>query len=226
MFVGEEVFQDDQGEYYFVSTENPSAKWDWWVVGGCYRGFFQLAGAVPADLPEELECDGLVGGTANGAPKRFLNLEGMRSEAAERAGREWDAFDVLRSQYPQGQGWSAFCARHRADPTGYPMARARADYGDQPLIRACRESPMRYRGCPIDAYGSDRRSHARRAHDHGVLGYALLTSEGEWIAPGEMGWFASSDDDQDDRDAYARKANSYINDLSGDTYLIAVDCHI
>lgn len=48
-------------------------------------------------------------------------------------------------------------------------------------------SPVRYRGCPIDAYGSDRRSHTRRAHDHGVLGYALLPSEGEWIAPGEMG---------------------------------------
>ncbi|QVQ54468.1 hypothetical protein J4H86_12835 [Spiractinospora alimapuensis] len=223
---GERVYQDDQGEFYVMSTVNPNAKWDLWSIGGRYGGFFRLATTVPPDLPDDLEHTAYEDGAVNGAPKRFLDLEGMRSEAADRAGRAWDAFEAVRSQHPQAKGWSAFHERFRANPIAYPITQARNDYWDQPLVREPLPEDVRSSPCPIDRFNTSRSVHTRRAYDRGPLGFALLTREGEWMAPGRMGWFATTDATQADWETYATKANAYIDALSGDTYLIAVDCHI
>lgn len=54
--------------------------------------------------------------------------------------------------------------------------------------------------------------------------YAVVTPEGEWIAPGEMGWFSSSEDGQ----AQAEYENWFKDFVSKhqDYYITLVDCHI
>jgi len=54
--------------------------------------------------------------------------------------------------------------------------------------------------------------------------YAVVTPEGEWVAPGEMGWFSSSEDGQ----AQAEYENWFKDFVSKhqDCYITLVDCHI
>lgn len=50
--------------------------------------------------------------------------------------------------------------------------------------------------------------------------------DGRWMAPGRMGWFGISDDDPDSYAYYVREANTYIDSLPQDAFLVVLDCHI
>ena len=54
--------------------------------------------------------------------------------------------------------------------------------------------------------------------------YAVLTPEGEWVAPGEMGWFSSSESDEDQK-KYEEWFDKFIAEHQ-DCYITLVDCHI
>lgn len=56
--------------------------------------------------------------------------------------------------------------------------------------------------------------------------YAVVTPNGEWHAPGEMGWFAMSSETPEE---YARWKARYKNEMlkaDPDWYITIVDCHI
>ena len=54
--------------------------------------------------------------------------------------------------------------------------------------------------------------------------YAVVTPEGEWVAPGEMGWFSSSEDGQAQAE-YENWLKDFISKHQ-DCYITLVDCHI
>lgn len=217
--------------YYTMSTYNPDSKWDWWEVGGRFSGLWlptepgnpSLLPAAPDwNTPEDMDPMAV-----NGGPKRLLDLEGARNREGKAAADRWDTFHAIAAKYPEAHPWSRFWARHEADPEGYPAARARSDYWAQPLKQALDNFPIGQSWtCPIDEYTVDREVYVARNRAAANTGYALLTLDGEWIAPGEMGWWGFSSDEQEDRDAYREKANAYLDVLDSDIYLIAVDCHI
>jgi len=55
--------------------------------------------------------------------------------------------------------------------------------------------------------------------------YAFITPDGEWHAPGTMGWFAISDETAESMDAYAKEWEDFIRNAP-DCYVSIVDCHI
>lgn len=59
-----------------------------------------------------------------------------------------------------------------------------------------------------------------------ISSYALLTTDGEWKAPGEMGWWGCSSDTLEDRIKHAREKEQFFRDLPDETWLVNVDCHI
>jgi hypothetical protein len=64
---------------------------------------------------------------------------------------------------------------------------------------------------------------ARRA---AVPGYALVTLEREWVAPGRMGWFGMSSDGPGEKTGYHIAVNAYLDALDPNAYVVLVDCHI
>lgn len=58
-----------------------------------------------------------------------------------------------------------------------------------------------------------------------IRGYAFLDETG-WHAPGRMGWWASSDDTPDTYKAYCDDFQKWITESLGDSWFVAVDCHI
>ena len=58
-----------------------------------------------------------------------------------------------------------------------------------------------------------------------TIPYAFITPDGEWHAPGKMGWFACSDETAEDNDRYTDEWDAYLRSDSN-PYVSIVDCHV
>ena len=74
-------------------------------------------------------------------------------------------------------------------------------------------------------YYGDRETYARQCADFST--YAVITPDGEWHAPGSMGWFGcSSESAEEFRDWYDHYRERFIEGMDPDIYVTLVDCHI
>lgn len=213
----EKIFTED-GAAWTMSTYNPQSKWDWYAVGGRWKGYF------PYDSAMEHLVINPDGQRADGGQKKALLLDSLRFEREADARMQYRGFSELVSGLPEALPWKAFTARLSQD---YKIEQARDDYHGQERVRALKGTEFDY---PLDdaieRYGCTEAEYAGKARDSAVPGYALLTHDGRWVEPGKMGWFAVSDDDEDSRAEYNRIANEYIDSLDEEMYLIIVDVHI
>lgn len=111
----------------------------------------------------------------------------------------------------------------------YPISKARNDYANQPRIKALREHEtyQQWFDGPETTFDHlTRDEYVEQQRQRAVPGYATVTHTGQWLAPGRMGWFGMSDDNEDSYLAYVRDANAYIDSLPQDAYLVVLDCHI
>lgn len=76
----------------------------------------------------------------------------------------------------------------------------------------------------LNRWGS-REEYIRR---QGLFGtYAVVTEDGLWHSPGDMGWWGSSSEtDDQQRDWDNNYWDRFLKDLSPDTLITVVDCHI
>ena len=71
----------------------------------------------------------------------------------------------------------------------------------------------------------DRETYAKYAADFST--YAVITPDGKWHSPGEVGWFGtSSESGEEARDWYAHYRERFIESADGYLYVVIVDCHI
>jgi len=56
--------------------------------------------------------------------------------------------------------------------------------------------------------------------------HAILLPNGEWIEPGQMGWWGVSDAEVEDEINYEKNYFSYLKPYMEDYYITIVDCHI
>jgi hypothetical protein len=222
------VHIDDDGRPYQLSRYNPAAKWDWWRTGGRWSGMLSarpdtdtdsriIRASDPQTYAEPGACDG--------GPRGLLDLAGMRDRAEARARRDYAAYQRLVGDLPPALPWRDFAAR--VDPAArYGIDQARGDYHNQPAMRALEAAGSWLTCCPIEHFAGGLDAYVHRERLHGPLGYALLTTDGRWLAPGRMGWFAVSDDTPASRLHYAEQATACLDELDPDVYVICVDCHI
>lgn len=217
---------------YTMSTYNPSSKWDWYAIGGRWGGSFRyLTGCAEQVLNADrgpaasweapritpLHCDG--------GPVRALDLQATREEAAGKVRLDLKKWTALVAGTPEAKSWAQHQAMLDSVP-GYTIDQARADYHAQPRVQALRGSDFEWMSDPVARFRRPLADLQKEARAQAVLGYALVRRDGTWLAPGEMGWFASSSDDESSRLLYREAANAYIDALPEDTWLIMVDCHI
>jgi hypothetical protein len=227
-------YDPKNGRAYTVSTYNPDSKWDYFVLGGRAAGRFLAKSAdadvlkskkawnSPANAEEPLRC--------NGGRVGDLDLEGMRNAAEVKAFGEYRTWETLLAQHPAARPWSHF---HDLAKVGeLTWDQARKQYRDQPLIQATDDRAMWEvlgtdpLGCPLAHFALPRAEFVEAARIAAVSGYALVTLDREWVAPGRMGMFGVSSDSDEEMRAYRVVANRYISALAEDTVLTIVDCHI
>jgi hypothetical protein len=225
----EQMLVDESGRAYSMSTRNPDAKWDYWRIGGRWGGRFPYRQEHAADIirPERgwdspevimpMRCDG--------GPKRALDLDALREEKAVQARKEWQGYRDLVAGTPDAIPWAEFRAMLDTLP-GYTIDRAREEYHSQPRVQAIKKSDFRYHDDPVAEFAIPVDLYAEKARAQAIPGFAMLTLDGRWMAPGRMGWFAATDATDSTRIGYLEAANAYIGQLPDDAWLIAVDCHI
>lgn len=97
-----------------------SPQWDWWTIGGRWRGYFPIAdGAASYDVIAtearypSIEAESKLG-MCEGGRVRALDLQRQRDDAAEKAGRDWDQYQTVVRGTAPAVPWSAFVERVEA----------------------------------------------------------------------------------------------------------------
>lgn len=230
-YCGERVtYNGERDEYQRWSTYNPDSKWDWYVVGGRWRGFFKLkpgapgtigSGSVFAHLEEEVP-----EGYADMARKGDIDFEGMRQLARDAATENYDAFEAIIAGTEPALPWRVVAEQYDS------VEKARQAYRNQPRVQALlcsvafNPEGMRWLFTdPIEELQEPGRDLyiARRVNNVAVP-YAVL-HHGHWVARGEMGWFGMSRDELS-TDDWAKHVQSLYDSLDDTTLLTVVDCHI
>lgn len=234
-------FDEETGRAYHWSRYNPESKWDWWVIGGRWRNSLHAKPGVDASClvlseahyTEEylkpgdeiqkwapnkgLRCDG--------GPKWLLDFESMRTEAEAKAHAQFDRWLKVTDGTPHAEPWSHFYGLFQLGEL--TIDQARGLYRGQPRVEALdKDEDLRWHDNPIEEFGLGREEYVLTARRDAVPGYALITLDRQWMAPGHMGWFGMSSDGPGERGAYKVEANRYLDALADDVLIVQIDCHI
>jgi hypothetical protein len=203
--------------------------WDWWVIGGRWAGRFPVNPGMDHLTHTEHSPyhDPAPPGTCDAGPIRALSLTQMREQAATAARAQHRQWEQAVDGTPDALPWRVY-RDNISEGNGYTLAQAREEYNAQPRVQAYQASGIfTFTEDPIDEFqnttAETRAAHAAAA---AVPGYATLTLDGRWLAPGDMGWWGISTDTEPDRIGYWEVANAYITQLPEDIWLINVDAHI
>jgi hypothetical protein len=205
-----------------------TAKWDWWVIGGRWGGYFPFhpEHASLTITPEKSwSSPDIKTGYCDGGPKMALDLDRMRDEAAERAREVYAEWTKLTSGTPDAIPWTVF-TENISEGNGYTIEQARAEYQAQPRVAILKGTDFQWFDDPISSLQVPEDLYIQRGRLHAVPGWALLTRDGKWMEQGKMGWWAMNDASEGSKADYLEVANLYINELPDEAFLVAVDCHI
>lgn len=203
-----------------IDRTNPNKKWDWYVLGGRWAGFFKMKPNVRGIQGRPGLMTPAAGeGTADSAFKMDIDFDGMRAEARAEAEQEYDRFEAAVKDCPKAQTWTEVRQAHERN-----IDAARDAYNAQSAIIALKEAGIDPWGCAIEQYGYDRAAYITRS-EAGRLGTYAILKDGEWIARGEMGWFGFSDDHMT-KDEWDKRYLELLESLPDDTLLSVYDCHI
>lgn len=236
---------DQQGSVLrVVDVTNPNYKWDWWVLGGRWNGFFRVKRGAVFSGHVKVGRPGMLGTmdphpfAADECRKCDVDLELMRSEAEECGARQYDAVHKIIAGRTF-ETWDSVCARFCAAHEGElgivqageimtPADLAREFYFDQPVIKDLNVSNdknvqgVMWKG-PAE-FMVPRAQYLQLCRDRAAVPYAVLY-KGQWMARGEMGWFGCSNDEMSEA-TWLHKVNELIDQLPDEAILACVDCHI
>ncbi len=216
---GYEKFSTVWGRY-----TNPDARWDWWVVGGRWSGFFK-------PLPGKIGEVGQAGVFGNEAPvglvdqiqAKDVDFMGMVEDARIKAEKEFTEFEGLtRNLEPPPCVWDQFQARFES------IDEAREVWGDNAWIAALRKAHrVSLFTDPVDywcIYDGGRKTFIERASHNALSTYAVV-KDGNWYERGKMGWWGMASDEMSQQE-WNVKILELLNDLDPEQWLTNVDCHI
>lgn len=222
----------DRRGLYGLSTANPDAKWDWWEVGGRFRGFFAPKPGTGGVLGGTGTPDAFVRRHGEAAPeptgvdeilKGDVDVAAMHAVSEAGARRTWVAYEAAIAGTPEHIPWSRFMSRIAAGELTTEEARER--YHEQPRVAAfnARRTVLGIWAKPED-FPRTEAAYVRREREDRFCPFAVL-HDGEWHEKGSMGWLGIATDEKA-TDAWAREFRRLWDSWPDDTRLAIVDCHI
>lgn len=203
----EQVTTED-GETYWT---NPKSKWDWWVIGGRWSGWF---------LDKK-------GRERDSGMKGDLDIEAMRTRAVVKAQSKWDEIEELIAGLPKARLWEEVLVEARSDGGDDAITRAREVYRSQDRVVALNVLDYGFSTNEdlLDHQVLGQAHVLERARLSAVVGLGLVTPEG-WMAAGEMGWFGMDTSTTESTMEFLVQANKFIDLLPDGAWLWSVDFHV
>lgn len=219
------------GDAYGYYT-NPNAKWDWYQVGGRWRGFFKCKennnGETKVGAPGAFNNEAREG-YVDSLLKKDIDFDSMFNDVREAAEEEFDAFmtEFYGIDIPS---WSDVRAKH-----GDNIDDAREEFNSSEYHKKLSE--LMDKGKNRDKYVSswlwaddivkyfsnfDKEKFIMRRINSSFTTFAFLNN-GVWSERGSMGWWGCVSDEQDDWETEFCRMFSMIPD---NTRITIVDCHI
>lgn len=220
-FHNQEERDPEEGAYGY--WENPNAKWDWWVIGGRWSGFFQLKPDVAGTLGERGSYEKVLNtpdnraGKADQAFKRDIDFDLMRHEARYEAVKRFDNFDEFMVKFPNFKGWTHFRELMEIDA-------AREAYRSQDGKNELEETFGFSMDCWADRFSIGREKYIAQQEASAFATFAVV-KDGKWYERGSMGWWGCVADEKDS-DNWNEEFLKLIEGVSDDTLLTIIDCHI
>lgn len=184
-------------------------------------------GAVPHFPARTRRASNLVDrwhGLTSGGPIRLLDLTAMRRHAQDAAWAQWLLWQQVVADTSPAKPFWHYTDRHRADPPGYPLARAQAEYTAQPRVLA-----MTAHNARPDTATLQVPTAALEAFQAGLNTYlslavlAVVPADGVATTHGAHGgWLTCTSARLADQLAYLQAANAHIDGLHPNQQLIAM----
>jgi hypothetical protein len=154
-----------------------------------------------------------------GGPLRLLDLPALRQSYAMAAAFRYQTWTTVTRGTRDARPWVSYLQRHLGEPD-YPLARAEADFGNQPRVLAMRShNAVTYGRAQLDEQDLEMFQAGPVAYQNyqyltAMAADALLTPDGERMCP--------VSDRFVDRLTYLQKANRYLDNAEDDTRVVAV----
>ena len=204
-----------------INRTNPNSKWDWYTVGGRWRGFFQAKAGTKAAIGAPGVFDNAPTFNADSLRKGDVDFAGMRAAASAEAELRYTRYEEIIAGTPEAETWDTIRERHGDSE----IEAARVAYHEQPRIKALETASMLPMfDDPIVIYGGGRESFVQRAVEGVAVPFAIV-KDGQWVGKGEMGWFGISHDEADET-SWAAAVQELYDSLPEDAMLTLVDCHV
>lgn len=213
-----------------IDRTNPNAKWDWYVLGGRWRGFFKLRRGRKAPVGESGAFGNEAKYDADQAQKGDIDFAFMQRAAERKAHETYDRLEeVTRGLTPPAQTWSQ--VYDAAGESGLDAARldaARAARQNDPWLAAIRaDRDLDPWDDPVEVFcihTGGRAEYVRRKRQEAVRTFAVV-KDGKWYERGAMGVFACVAGDVG-HDRWQEEYEKLLAGLPDDTLLSVYDCHV
>ena len=234
---------DENGEIVkIIDRTNPNAKWDWWVVGGRWRGLM-----IPKDLSQaEKGENGLMGSNFNPdgvdvCQVKNLDLAAMKEKQIQH----------MKDRY--SKAFKKFHEQKRRDDENY-VEISFEEFNDLIIKKGQASNNLRAAWKAIDEKGSyanfiDEKKNAgdpdailfrdtpisdwegivewktldQALEDVAPFSTFAVLMDGKWYEKGEMGWWAMVAGEDEN---WSSKFADLFASLDGEKWLTVVDCHI
>lgn len=224
-----------------VRRTNPNSKWDWWEIGGRYRGrLLSKGGFGHQGRPGTFNNDTYHQGGSDGLHKGEIDFERMRKLNIEKhLGWIEEAYAKM-GDMPRDEV-KALCAEYaglfkQVMKPKFDAIDAGTWTGGNVWEKAHAESPRFEELGKILAPFYDYFSGAALDRDIGdpwawaesvppLTAYAYLGTDGVWRGSGEMGWFGVSSHEKDSAQ-WNRELAKALDAVPDDHTIWVVDCHI
>lgn len=208
-----------QGIFRFT---NPNAKWDWYVLGGRWNGFFKLK----PDTPENKEFVGEPGVFGNSredyshrsdhTQKKYVDVEFMVNEAKEESEKVFDQVIEAVGEYPLPdiKTWEEVAS-------GEYSKEKREEYFNQEPVRKLREiSPfLKYKD-----FMCSKEEYIEKNKYNRFMTFAVVKDR-KWYERGEMGWWGLASNEKE-QGTWEEEFIDIWDSIDDDEWISAVDCHI
>lgn len=217
----------DEKEGKYGRWTNPNSKWDWYLLGGRWTGFFKLKDGL--DVLAQRGEPGLMTkvaekGTADQSLKKYIDFDLMRNEAVDKSAKTYDTAMTILKDLPVNETWQSVGER-----MGYGNDNSRPFYFSQPRLVAWKKAQSD-KNSGIDIWDScddfiiSREQYLNNAYTNAIGTFAFI-KDGKWYEKGKTGWWAYVSDKRDENE-WSGEFNKMIDELPDDTLMSIYDCHI
>lgn len=223
---------DSNGVWQEYSTYNPKSKWDWYALGGRWKGMLKLkAGAEGTQGEPGAFGNSSPEGWVDQAYKGDIDWQGMRMIEKIKAIERYDKFEEETEKPPTADFVSQKYKWWEDDayPNEKHPSSPKKDYDtfEDMLMKTWREKCASTTGI-ISIFHSgnipSREEYVAKMQDFST--YAVLDEKG-WHESGRMGWWgishASDEEQKKFQEGFFEK---WIEPLDDDVLISVYDCHI